>query len=271
MTLTNERQVNVPPLKWAGGKRWLVGQYPDFFRGSYRTYIEPFLGSGAVFFHLSPRHALLSDSNQELMDFYAALRDSPKEVAVKLAYHASRHNSDYYYEVRTSKPRSISGKAARFLYLNRACWNGLYRVNKSGEFNVPIGTKTKVVLNTDNFEQLGAQLKLANLLCGDFEETIEKSVRGDFMFVDPPYTVAHNANGFLKYNEKIFSWDDQVRLSLAVRRAVSRGVRILLTNAAHPSLFDLYEGLSQQVLTRSSVIAGKSHFRGRYSELIVRA
>jgi DNA adenine methylase len=164
-------------------------------------------------------------------------------------------------------PATAAERAARLLYLNRTCWNGLYRVNLRGEFNVPIGTKNWAVSAKENFEALARTLSAAELRCCDFEASIDEAGCGDYLFLDPPYTVKHNMNGFLKYNEKIFCWADQIRLRDAVLRARNRGAAIVMTNADHDSIHELYDGrLERRTLHRSSVLAGLATKRGRTTE-----
>jgi len=259
-------------LKWAGGKRWLLSKAGELLPDMNLTnrYIEPFLGGGSIFFHLEPKFALLSDLNEDLINTYLVMRDSWQDLFEILQKYHNQHSQDFYYKIRSSKPRTSINKAARFIYLNRTCWNGLYRVNKKGEFNVPIGTKSNVILNNDNFEQLSRLLKTVSLDVCDFEATINKAVENDFIFIDPPYTVKHNLNGFVKYNETIFSWQDQIRLKNSITRAISRGAKVLVTNADHKSIKELYKGCGKmQLLNRASVIAGNSKARGNYSELVI--
>jgi DNA adenine methylase len=259
-----------PPLKWAGGKRWLISRYPGLFPANFNRYIEPFVGSGAVYFSLKPRSALLADRNDELINFYTAVQHDPALLLRKLRVHARRHSAQYYYRVREDVPVAQYERAARFLYLNRTCWNGLYRENRQGKFNVPIGTKTNVLLPTDDFVALSSLLKTAKLMPSDFEPVLELAKSGDFLFVDPPYTATHNNNGFIKYNQHIFQWEDQKRLARAIGRAVRRGVQVLATNANHDAIKNLYKGYEQLVVDRSSVIAGASSARARYEEVIVK-
>lgn len=209
--------MNAPFLKWAGGKRWLASSNLLPVPDQYDRYIEPFLGGGAVFFRLAPKRALLSDINAELINLYQAVRDHPEQLEARLKAHQSHHCEQYFYAVRKTVPRAHIDQAARTLYLNRTCWNGLYRVNLRGEFNVPIGTKTSVIMQGESFEKLSQALHGVEIVCRDFEESIATAEKGDFVFVDPPYTVKHNLNGFLKYNEQIFGWADQVRLHSSVR------------------------------------------------------
>lgn len=261
---------STPFLKWAGGKRWLAESHLNIFPNSYKNYFEPFLGSGAVFFALQPQKAFLSDLNSELIDTYTAIKENWSKVLERLEQHHKKHSKNYYYSVRNSKPRTLHTRAARFIYLNRTCWNGLYRVNLRGEFNVPIGTKQHAILPTDDFALLSENLKNASLRKGDFEATIDLAHDGDLVFVDPPYTVKHNLNGFIKYNEKIFSWEDQIRLSECLKRASNRGCKIIATNAYHPAVKELYEDdFNISALDRHSVIAASSAYRGRYEELLI--
>ena len=262
-----------PFLKWAGGKRWLVNCHRDIFPSEFRRYIEPFLGSGATYFGLQPRKAILGDINSELVEVYETIKYHWEEVIRMLKRHQNRHSKEYYYHLRSSRPRSAWGRAARFIYLNRTCWNGLYRVNKNGQFNVPIGTRSSVLLNSDDFESTAKLLKNAKLIGGDFKNVIDKAKSGDFIFVDPPYTVQHNYNNFVKYNEKLFVWPDQIRLKDSLVSAHSRGAKILLTNANHPAIEELYSGdkcFDMIPLSRNSAIASKSTHRGETSELIIR-
>lgn len=267
--MNNNRGI-VPPLKWAGGKRWFAARYRNLLPTKFETYVEPFVGSGALFFSLLPERAVLSDANKDLINLYRVIRDNPGILEGKMRLHQRLHNKDYFYKIRASKPRSAIGHAARMLYLNRTCWNGLYRVNAEGQFNVPIGTKNTVLLETDDFHGLSECLRNVDLLVSDFQEVLDSAGPGDFAFVDPPYTVAHNQNGFIKYNEKLFAWEDQVRLAAAVRDAANRGVQVLMTNAAHASIFDLYEGFERVVVDRSGVIAGTAAHRGKFSELVIK-
>jgi DNA adenine methylase len=259
----------LPFLKWAGGKRWLVEAYSWIFPKEFNRYIEPFIGSGAVFFSLCPAECLLADLNSDLIAAYLAVRDFPDQVYAKLRRHHHAHSFDYYYEIRDLKPRSEIGRAAKFIYLNRTCFNGIYRVNLRGEFNVPVGSKKQVVLETDDFTRASDILRKAELECQDFEVTIDKAMQGDFVFVDPPYTVAHNKNGFIKYNQTIFSWDDQQRLQRCLVRASDRGAKFLLLNANHESIQSLYSSFRQRSLPRHSVIAAASKDRRLIDELAI--
>lgn len=269
-TIINEEKI-LPFLKWAGGKRWLANSYTHLLPEKFGCYYEVFLGSGAIFFSLRPNKAVLSDTNKELIECYCAIRDEWEAVVGHLTIHHRKHSAQYYYQMRSSKPRTQSTRAARFIYLNRTCWNGLYRVNLEGKFNVPIGTKNNVFLDSDNFEDLSHLLQDTELIASDFESVIENAKSGDLIFADPPYTVRHNLNGFIKYNEKIFHWNDQVRLRDCLIRASDRGCLVFLTNANHPSITKLYKKhFDITSLERSSIIAARSSNRGKCEELVIK-
>lgn len=260
----------LPFLKWAGGKRWLFAAGLASRLPPHVRYIEPFLGGGAGFFALAPSRALLSDINPEVVNVYEVVRDYPDQLRELLSRKHGAHSREHYYLERANRPADPVERAARTLYLNRTCWNGLYRLNKKGEFNVPIGTKSSVLLDTDDFEGASDRLRLAEIVCSDFEEIIDRAGPGDLIFADPPYTVKHNMNGFIKYNERLFAWDDQVRLRDALTRAVQRGARAVITNAHHASVLDLYAELGvHEIVERSSVISGSSRGRSETTELVI--
>lgn len=260
-----------PFLTWAGGKRWLVTRHSSWFRFGAKRYIEPFLGSGAVFFHLRPGSAVLSDLNHELVLAYRVLREAPDLVLHHLRLHHRQHSRAHYYRVRESRPRSEASRAARFIYMNRTCFNGLYRVNLLGNFNVPMGTKVKVILPTDDFRAISGALQGAELAARDFAETIDLAGEGDFLYVDPPYTVRHNCNNFLKYNERIFSWADQRRLASCLSEAASRGASIMISNADNACVHDLYAAPYWTHLTvhRFSRLASSSQHRKGTTETVI--
>ena len=259
-----------PFIKWAGGKRWLT-QHSTFQVPKYAgRYIEPFLGGGAIFFHLRPDRAVIADVNQRLIETYNAIAIDPKGVKRELRRHQRLHSPEYYYEERSRKRKSLTTKAAQFLYLNRTCWNGLYRENLRGEFNVPIGTKSSIYDQEEDFDQLSAILRRAEIRCQDFEITIGEAKKGDFVFIDPPYTTSHNLNGFIKYNQRIFEWKDQVRLRDAASMAKKRGAAVLITNANHASIEELYRDACEiKIINRQSIISGPPSGRKATTELLI--
>ena len=241
------------------------------FPKRYRRYVEPFLGSGSVFFHLQPKAALLGDTNEELIAAFRGIKRGWRKAWKLLKEHQERHSYDHYYATRVAQPRSAAEKAARLIYLNRACFNGIYRVNLKGRFNVPKGTREAILYDTDDFAAAATLLQKAELRVADFEELISEAKRGDLVFADPPYTVRHNLNGFIKYNEQLFSWDDQVRLALSLHRARRRGVNIVSTNANHESVRELYErqGFKLCTVSRFSSISAAADSRRQFEELLI--
>jgi DNA adenine methylase len=266
----------VPFLKWAGGKRWLVFGCSDLLPQSFNTYIEPFLGAGSVFFHMRPQKALLGDVNPDLVAAYQAIKNDWQGLENSLRYRQRRHREnadDYYYWLRGKIPADLTQRASRLIYLNRTCFNGIYRVNRQGQFNVPRGTKDKVLIETDDFEGMSRLLQGADLVAGDFEALVNRAQEDDFVFADPPYTVLHNYNGFRKYNEVLFSWADQQRLAQALLRAARRGAKVFCTNANHHSVRSLYDRpeFTLDVVSRFSRISADSASRKYFEELIIRA
>ena len=256
-----------PFIKWAGGKRWLAASEYFLVPEFSGRYFEPFLGGGAMFFHLKPANAVLTDVNRRLIETYTAIRDDWQKVVKELEHLQRLHSVNFYYEERRRRRRSPHTRAAQFLYLNRTCFNGLYRENLNGEFNVPIGTKDSVIFEGEDFGGLSTVLNTAEIYASDFETVIDRASAGDLVFADPPYTTAHNVNGFLKYNQRIFTWEDQVRLRNAVARAYERGAKVVVTNADHKSIRQLYGNMASfQRIGRVSVMAGSAHFRGSTSE-----
>lgn len=259
-----------PFLKWAGGKSWLFRDKAFEMPSFDGTYREPFLGGGAAFFAQNLENAVLSDANAGLIELYRVVQSRPDALSETLKYHSSKHTEAYYYETRAKSFETEIERAAQFLYLNRMCFNGLYRVNNNGKFNVPIGSNKKVLLENDDFSVWSNKLKNVILEVSDFEIAIDQANENDIIFADPPYTVRHNLNGFIKYNQKIFLWEDQVRLCDSLKRACARGVKFVLTNANHTSIHDLYSGFANIAeIERRSSIAGNKNFRGTYSEVIV--
>jgi DNA adenine methylase len=260
-----------PFLKWPGAKRWLSSYLTPSIDALPGRYFEPFLGSGAVFFSTSPRQSVISDLNRELVETYNSLKATPGSVMDHLQGFASQHSQEFYYRIRDLDPDSAPERAARLIYLNRTCFNGVYRVNRQGKFNVPIGTRANIIRADDDFSSVAERLANAEIICADFEECISRAGPGDIVFADPPYTVTHNNNGFIKYNEVIFSWADQQRLAQAVKAASQRGANVILTNAAHPSVEALYlhPDLKTYKVVRKSAISGKAEGRKEYEEIVV--
>jgi DNA adenine methylase len=259
-----------PFLKWPGGKRWAAARISALVRPALSgTYYEPFLGGGALFFSLLPNKAVLGDLNAELIDTYLAVRDCSREVLVALR--KLRVSADDYYRVRASTPRTQVGRAARFLYLNRTAFGGIFRLNRDGQFNVPYGggERTPAILwETDLLQRAALALKSASLRSGDFEDTIANVGEGDVVYCDPTYTVAHDNNGFRRYNEHNFTWADQERLAEAARHAAKRGATVLVSNAHHESVRRLYPTGRVLTFERASRVSAIPSKRRTVSEYV---
>lgn len=260
-----------PFLKWPGGKRWFVNKYKDVFPNEIQTYYEPFLGGGSVFFVLQPKNAVIADVNKELINLYKIMRDNPNGLKELLMEHQLKHSKEYYYQTRLCSSENDLERAAKFLYLNRTCYNGMYRVNKKGEFNVPIGTKKNCTYDLDLFDTYATLLKRADICVDDFQNIIAKARKDDLVFADPPYAVQKKQDGFIKYNDQLFTWNDQVRLFKSLKDAKARGAKIVLTNVDCEEVREMYElgGFFVKEIERVSSIAGKATKRGVVTELLI--
>lgn len=230
-----------PFLKWAGGKSWLATAVCSLLGDSTERYFEPFLGGGAVFFGLRPSRAVLSDINTELISTYRVVRDSADDVI--RACTEMEVSKEFFVACRAKVPDDPVRRAARFVYLNRTAFNGLYRVNRQGQFNVPFGCKPGTrPCDADALYAAATALRYARLAVLDYRKSLDHVRPGDLVFLDPPYTVKHNNNGFRRYNERIFTWAEQQDLAGIANDLALRGVRVVVTNAMHADLLALYSG-----------------------------
>jgi DNA adenine methylase len=197
------------------------------------------------------------------------VRDDPAGVSRELKRHS--YTEDYYYGLRAARPKADTTKAARFIFLNHTSYNGIYRVNQQGCYNVPFGRRdgTPQLPNREDLEAVSLRLQGATLTSNDFAQCIDSIAEGDLVFLDPPYTVAHNNNNFVKYNQRLFSWEDQIRLSRVVSDIRDKGAFYILTNAAHSSVADLFEKGDRRIETsRRNTIGGLKASRGTAIEYI---
>jgi DNA adenine methylase len=256
-----------PLLKWPGGKRQLLPHIARLVPHRFERYFEPFLGGGAVFFAIRPHQAFLSDSDAELINCYIQVRDETERVIARLS--ALRNTEMDYYRVRASRPRTAVGQATRTIYLATLSFNGIHRKNTKGDFNVPYGHKRELrPCDRPRIRATARALRAAHLSYGDFASAITDAKRGDVVYLDPPYTVAHGHNGFLKYNAKIFSWSDQLRLAAVADELASRGCKVIVSNADHVSIRRLYRGFTMLRVARASRIAASVEFRRSITECL---
>lgn len=268
-----------PFVKWAGGKRQILDKLIKYVPEDFNTYYEPFVGGGALFFELSPKNAVINDSNEELINVFRCIKDEEKltKMSNELNHHEANHSEEYYYKIRNidrdkNKFNRLSDykRAARTIYLNKACFNGLYRVNSKGEFNVPFGKKLKV--NTYEEQNIGiihAYLNFNNIkiLSIDFEEAVKDAKEGDFIYFDPPYD--SDTSTFNSYTEDGFSKDEQIRLSNVFKNLSDRGCYVMLSNHNTVLINELYKDFYIHKITAKRNINSNGKKRGKVEEVII--
>lgn len=268
-----------PFLKWAGGKRQLL----DELRGQvmaarpFGRYHEPFVGGGALFFDLYRRkllgrkQAYLSDNNVNLMDVYTALREEPDAIIRLLAKHKAAHSKEHYYAVRAAVPGPLAARAARIIYLNRTCYNGLYRENSRGLFNVPMGKYTNPpILDEENLYAVSKALKRTKLECRPFAEVLRAAKAGDLVYFDPPYHPVSETASFTAYAKGGFGADSQRELAEVFAKLKRRGVKALLSNSMTPFVRGLYAGFRIETVHARRSVNSRGDRRGAVEEALVR-
>ena len=264
-------------MKWAGGKSSLTGSVLKLAeRQPIRRYFEPFLGGGAVFFALRPRDAVLSDSNPELINSYSQVQSNVEEVIEELSIHQTEHSKTHYYSVRSHPPKDLTARAAWFLYLNRACYNGLWRVNSKGSFNVPMGSyKNPRIVDPEKLRRASRALRNARIVCADFESVVTRlrprPVLGDVVYFDPPYVPLSKTSQFTSYTKEDFTEDDQRRLARVAAMLSERGVRVILSNSETPLIRSLFRDppFSTEVVQMPRAISSVGSGRGKIPELLI--
>lgn len=261
-----------PFLKWVGGKRQLLEQFAPFFPapGSYATYHEPFVGGGAVFFRLLPPRAILSDTNADLIEAYQVVREHVESVIRLLRKYPNE--SAFFYEIRALDPASLSPaqRVARLIYLNRTCYNGLYRVNSRGRFNVPFGRYADPgICNASNLRAVSKVLSGVTLRVQPFEAVLDAAVPGDFVYFDPPYHPLSATAYFTSYTKDAFGAEHQRRLAQVFRELDARGCRVMLSNSDTPLIRELYRGCRIEQVLAARAINSRADRRGKISEVLV--
>ena len=268
-----------PFVKWAGGKRQIMDKLMKYVPYEFDTYYEPFVGGGALLFELSPKKAVINDSNKELMNVYEVLcnEEKFKKLCSVLNSYERNHSEEFYYDLR-NKDRNKSAfnrlsdytRAARTIYLNKACFNGLYRVNSKNEFNVPFGKKTKVntyegsnLITVSNYLTMN-DIKLLNV---DFEEAVKDAKKGDFVYFDPPYD--SETSTFNSYTEEGFGKEAQRRLAKVFKELDEKGVYVMLSNHNTTLINELYKGYNIHVIEAKRNINSNGNKRGKVEEVII--
>jgi DNA adenine methylase len=270
-----------PFVKWAGGKTGIAEDLLHFVPTGFSRYYEPFLGAGALFFALY-RHnrrftAFLSDTNKDLINTYRVVRDHTEKFITGLSktqreYDGARSQSEYYYQQRNLRPSTNNESASRFVFLNKTCYNGLYRVNSKNEFNVPFGRyKNPRLFNSDNLRAVSNALRQtrASLETTHYEKAVEKCVEGDLIYFDPPYQPVSKTSSFTSYTPNGFSKTDQVHLATIFRELSDRGCNVILSNSNTPLVRKLYQGFNQELVEVKRSINSIGSKRKGFTELIV--
>jgi DNA adenine methylase len=259
-----------PFLKWVGGKGRLLRQYAPYFPSEIDKYHEPFLGGAAVFFYLYPKTAVLSDLNPELINTYRVVRDNCQQLIECLG--RFRVNKEEFYRIRAMEPHTLNNiqRAARTIYLNRTCYNGLYRVNKAGRFNVPYGQyKAPTVLNETLLRAASDALRCAQLEIEDFSGVLKRAAAGDFVYLDPPYQPLNRTSNFTNYTPWAFRAEEQERLAQIYRDLDRIGCRLMLSNSNTSFVQELYKGFRQEIVWAKRSINCKGNLRGGIQELLI--
>lgn len=266
-----------PFLKWAGGKRQLLPDLVAHVRrlSAFHAFHEPFVGGGALFFKLRSLDLIgngvfLSDVNSRLIEAYQGVASHVEEVVELLRAHAHRHSTEYFYRVRASVPATLVERAARLIYLNRTCFNGLYRENSKGQFNVPIGRYTNpTICDETTLRAASAALRSANISVQPFEAVLSVAKGGDLVYFDPPYVPLSKTASFTAYAQNGFTMDDQARLAEVVVELASRGVFTMVSNSKTDAVLGLFSRFSIHTVRATRAVNSKADRRGKVDEVIV--
>ena len=269
-----------PFVKWAGGKTQRLDRLHAYMPKTYNNYFEPFIGGGSFFLNISPKKATINDFNAELVCAYKCFQNDELFESLKneLKKHEANHSEEYYYQIRSMDKEEgfltlpIYVRAARMIYLNKSCFNGLYRVNSKGFFNVPSGRKKKVVtFDEENFDSLREFFRNNNItiLNGDFEDAVKSAKAGDFVYFDPPYDVIENKNSFTSYAKNDFGKDEQIRLARLYKKLSDKDVLVMLSNHNTVFINELYKDFNIHVVNAKRMINSKADRRGDVEEVII--
>ena len=270
-----------PFVKWAGGKSKIVPQILEFFPENFKGYYEPFLGGGALFFAIAPQKGCLNDKNGVLIETYINIRDHLDRliddlVKIENEYFSIRSiekKADYYYKQRDKfnslKKKSLH-RSALFIFLNKTCYNGMYRENKLGQFNIPFGKRTQpVICDKKNLSLVSELIKGIGIKCGSYEESLKSAKPGDFIYLDPPYEPLNSTSRFTEYQAGGFIEEDQVKLARLYRELTSRGCLVMMSNSTAQLIYDLYSDFHINKITVRRGIQSNKSVRSKVEELII--
>jgi len=266
-------------VKWAGGKLQLIDQFKSFFPNKFNNYFEPFVGSGAVAFYIlqkyKPKQVLLSDINEELINTFNIIKNNVEELISKLNEHKKKHiknSKDYFYKMRLLDLSQLTNleRAARFIYLNKTCFNGLYRVNSKGQFNVPMGSyKNPDIAQADKLRKISKLLKNVKIKVMSFEKIINFAKKGDFIYFDPPYYPLKKGKSFTTYTKNNFLEKEQQKLAEIFAKLDKKGCKIMLSNSDTKFIKELYKNYSINTVKASRMINCNGADRGKINEVVV--
>ncbi len=272
-----KKKTTIPTfIKWAGGKTQLLSQFETFFPTHFNKYYEPFLGSGAVFFKIKnlypEKEFLLSDNNSELINCYEIVKNDVEGLIELLKEHRLKHSKEYYYYQRNIDTTNLSKieSVARFIYLNKTCFNGLYRVNSKGKFNVPIGSyKNPSIFQEKDLIEAQKLLQGVTLKTMPFEKIINIAQKNDFIYLDPPYHPLSLTSSFTSYTSISFSENDQRRLAEVYRQLDKKGCLLMLSNSYSEFILELYDGYRIEQVSAKRMINCNGKNRGAIPEAVV--
>jgi len=267
-----------PIVKWVGGKRQLLTDIMPFIDRNCSTYVEPFIGGGAVFFELQPKKAIINDYNSELINVYTTVRNFPEQLIKKLEEHKNKNSEEYFYELRAldrkSEYASMSSieKAARIIYLNKTCYNGLYRVNAAGQFNSPYGKyKNPNIVNATTIKAMSKYLQNPQITIkeGDYRDALKGLRKGAFVYFDPPYMPISSSSSFTGYTENGFSYEQQVELKKECDKLREKGIAFLQSNSDCQEIRELYKEYDIKTVQAKRTINSNANKRGEISEVLI--
>jgi DNA adenine methylase len=263
-------------VKWAGGKKQLISQFESHFPKKIKRYVEPFVGGGAVLFYVlknyKPKEVYIFDINQDLINVYEVIRNDVDNLIKELKKLKKLHNKEHYYQIRAENKELLSSltRASRFIYLNKTCFNGLYRVNSKGGFNVPMGDyKNPLICPEEDLKEISKMIQNVNIINASFEKCLEVSKKGTFVYFDPPYDPLKKGS-FTKYSKGDFLDDEQKKLKEVFRKLDGKGCQLMLSNSDTNFIKDLYADYNISFVKANRMINRDATKRGKINEVVVK-